>query len=102
MAFFLNKTGISSHFRSHSQLLAEDPSLKPFKSYKKSVSRIKRIGDVLTIVVVAAYSTMGWRACCSQSLFIHEKIKSWKLTFVYSETDAMVSRTRERARLVLL
>ncbi|XP_054822095.1 succinate dehydrogenase subunit 7B, mitochondrial-like isoform X2 [Prosopis cineraria] len=76
MAFFLNKTGISSHFRSHSQkaedslsllrrefhvepgprekaLLAEDPSLKPFKSYKKSVSRIKRIGDVLTIVVVA-------------------------------------------------
>ncbi|XP_028778338.1 succinate dehydrogenase subunit 7B, mitochondrial [Neltuma alba] len=76
MAFFLNKTGIASHFRSHSQktedslslsrrgfhvepglrekaLLAEDPSLKPFKSYKKSVSRIKRIGDVLTVVVVA-------------------------------------------------
>ncbi|KAI9087537.1 hypothetical protein K1719_030407 [Acacia pycnantha] len=76
MAFFLNKTGIASHFRSHSQktedslslsrrgfhvepgarekaLLAEDPSLKPFKSYKKSVSRVKRIGDVLTVVVVA-------------------------------------------------
>ncbi|KAK4257106.1 hypothetical protein QN277_006738 [Acacia crassicarpa] len=76
MAFFLNKTGIASHFRSHSQktkdslslsrrgfhvepgtrekaLLAEDPSLKPFKSYKKSVSRVKRIGDVLTVIVVA-------------------------------------------------
>ncbi|KAJ1439020.1 hypothetical protein SESBI_02796 [Sesbania bispinosa] len=34
-------------------LLAEDPSLKPFKSYKKSVSRLKRIGDVLTIAAVA-------------------------------------------------
>ncbi|KAI4343779.1 hypothetical protein L6164_011089 [Bauhinia variegata] len=76
MTFLLNKTGITSHFRAHSQktedalflsrrgfhvepgarekaLLAEDPSLKPFKSYKKSVKRLKRIGDVLTIVVVA-------------------------------------------------
>ncbi|XP_054807120.1 succinate dehydrogenase subunit 7B, mitochondrial-like isoform X1 [Prosopis cineraria] len=77
MAFMLNNTSIASHFRSHSQqkredllsiarrefhiepgprekaLLAEDPSLKPFKSYKKSVSRIKRIGDVLTVIVVA-------------------------------------------------
>lgn len=35
------------------QLLAEDPSLKRFKSLKKSVWRLKRIGDVLTIVVVA-------------------------------------------------
>ncbi|KAE9453788.1 hypothetical protein C3L33_14330, partial [Rhododendron williamsianum] len=35
------------------QLLAEDPSLKRFKSHKKSVWRLKRIGDVLTIVVVA-------------------------------------------------
>ncbi|XP_027124655.1 succinate dehydrogenase subunit 7B, mitochondrial-like [Coffea arabica] len=34
-------------------LLAEDPALKQFKSHKKSVKRIKRVGDVLTIVVVA-------------------------------------------------
>ncbi|KAJ7956276.1 succinate dehydrogenase subunit 7B, mitochondrial [Quillaja saponaria] len=76
MAFFFNKPGIASHFRSHSQktedslsqsrrgfhiepgprekaLLAEDPALKQFKSHKKGVWRIKRIGDVLTIVVVA-------------------------------------------------
>ncbi|XAR72647.1 Succinate dehydrogenase (ubiquinone) [Bertholletia excelsa] len=77
MAFFLNKTTIFSHLRSQSQgktenllsqptrgfhiepgarekaLLAEDPSLKRFKSHKKGVRRIKRIGDVLTIVVVA-------------------------------------------------
>ncbi|XP_027902140.1 succinate dehydrogenase subunit 7B, mitochondrial-like isoform X2 [Vigna unguiculata] len=75
MAFLLNKTAIASHFRSHSQtedsaafprrrfhvepgprekaLLAEDSILKPFKSYKKSVKKLKRIGDVLTVVVVA-------------------------------------------------
>ncbi|KAK8465812.1 hypothetical protein PHAVU_009G181300 [Phaseolus vulgaris] len=76
MAFLLNKTTIASHFRSHSQktqdsasfprrrfhvepgsrekaLLAEDSTLKPFKSYKKSVKQLKRIGDVLTVVVVA-------------------------------------------------
>lgn len=35
------------------QLLAEDPALKRFKSHKKSVWRLKRVGDVLTIVVVA-------------------------------------------------
>ncbi|KAF8399316.1 hypothetical protein HHK36_015181 [Tetracentron sinense] len=34
-------------------LLEEDPALKRFKSHKKSVWRLKRIGDVLTIVVVA-------------------------------------------------
>ncbi|KAI8019858.1 hypothetical protein LOK49_LG04G02033 [Camellia lanceoleosa] len=34
-------------------LLAEDPSLKQFKSHKKSVWRLKRVGDVLTIIVVA-------------------------------------------------
>ncbi|XP_030937609.1 succinate dehydrogenase subunit 7A, mitochondrial [Quercus robur] len=76
MAFLLNKTSIASHFRSHSQntvdalshtrrayhielgarekaLLAEDPALKRFKSHKKSVNAVKRMGDVLTIVVVA-------------------------------------------------
>ncbi|CAK9330184.1 unnamed protein product [Citrullus colocynthis] len=74
MAFFLNKTTLASHFRSQSQvdpsslsrrgfhiepgtrekaLLAEDPSLSRFRSHKKDVSRLKRIGDVLTIVVVA-------------------------------------------------
>ncbi|KAG6745979.1 hypothetical protein POTOM_050489 [Populus tomentosa] len=35
------------------QLLAEDPALKWFKSHKKSVWRLKRAGDVLTLVVVA-------------------------------------------------
>ncbi|XP_072088068.1 uncharacterized protein [Arachis hypogaea] len=34
-------------------LLAEDADLKPFKSYKKSVKKLKKIGDILTIVVVA-------------------------------------------------
>ncbi|KAJ9163714.1 hypothetical protein P3X46_023351 [Hevea brasiliensis] len=76
MAFLLNNSTISSHFRAHSQknqdalslsrrgfhvepgprekaLLAADPALKRFKSHKKSVQRLKRVGDVLTIVVVA-------------------------------------------------
>lgn len=35
------------------QLLAEDASLRRFKSHKKGVHRLKRIGDVLTVVVVA-------------------------------------------------
>ncbi|GAB2269874.1 Succinate dehydrogenase subunit 7B, mitochondrial [Dionaea muscipula] len=34
-------------------LLADDPALRRFKSHTKGVRRIKRIGDVLTIVVVA-------------------------------------------------
>ncbi|PQM43126.1 hypothetical protein Pyn_23032 [Prunus yedoensis var. nudiflora] len=77
MAFLL-RNSITSHFQSHSQraqndslsqsrrqfhvepgprekaLLAEDPSLKRFKSHKKGVARIKRLGDVLTVVVVAS------------------------------------------------
>ncbi|KAL5076351.1 hypothetical protein RYX36_015335 [Vicia faba] len=77
MAFFLNKSTLASHFRSTSQqkiedpvslsrrqfhvepgtrekaLLAEDSALKPFKSYKQSVKKLRKIGDVLTIVVVA-------------------------------------------------
>ncbi|PSS07812.1 Succinate dehydrogenase subunit 7B like [Actinidia chinensis var. chinensis] len=76
MVFLLSKTTLLSHLRSHPQkteeslslsrrgfhiepgprekaLLAEDPSLKRFKSHKKSVWRLKRVGDVLTIVVVA-------------------------------------------------
>ncbi|OMO77526.1 hypothetical protein CCACVL1_14990 [Corchorus capsularis] len=76
MAFFLQKSSLANHFRSSSQkidgsmavpsrafhvepgarekaLLAEDPSLRRFKSHKKGVARVKRIGDVLTIVVVA-------------------------------------------------
>ncbi|QHO12640.1 Succinate dehydrogenase subunit 7B [Arachis hypogaea] len=76
MAFLLNKTTIASHFRSHSQkgedllslsrrqyhiepgprekaLLAEDAALRPFKSYKQSVKKLKKVGDILTIVVVA-------------------------------------------------
>lgn len=35
------------------QLLADDPSLKRFKSHKRNVWRLKRVGDVLTIIVVA-------------------------------------------------
>ncbi|KAG5522895.1 hypothetical protein RHGRI_034892 [Rhododendron griersonianum] len=79
MASLLNKTTILSNLRSHSQktdhsltlrgfhvepgprekaLLAEDPSLKRFKSHKKSVWRLKRIGDVLTIVVVAVSTSL--------------------------------------------
>ncbi|KAI3430003.1 uncharacterized protein J3R85_008514 [Psidium guajava] len=77
MAFLLDKTNtILSHLRSRPQrtedalalsrrgfhvepgprekaLLAPDPVLRRFKSHKKGVKRLKRIGDVLTIVVVA-------------------------------------------------
>ncbi|KAF4347249.1 hypothetical protein CsatB_030451 [Cannabis sativa] len=77
MAFILNKTTVASQLRSHFQgarndalslsrrqfhvepgkrelaLLAEDPSLKRFKSHKPNVRRLMRVGDVLTIVVVA-------------------------------------------------
>ncbi|GLU12219.1 hypothetical protein SLE2022_289170 [Rubroshorea leprosula] len=76
MAFLLNNTSLAAHFRSHSQqtggalslsrrgfhvepgprekaLLAADPALSRFKSHKKGVKTIKRIGDILTIVVVA-------------------------------------------------
>ncbi|KAH6822661.1 succinate dehydrogenase subunit [Perilla frutescens var. hirtella] len=34
-------------------LLAEDPSLKRFKSHKQGVRRLKIVGDILTIAVVA-------------------------------------------------
>ncbi|KAK3440009.1 succinate dehydrogenase subunit 7A, mitochondrial [Eucalyptus grandis] len=78
MAFLLNRTGaVLSHVRSHPQrtegaiplpprrgfhvepgarekaLLAPDPILSRFKSHKKGVKQLKRIGDVLTIVVIA-------------------------------------------------
>ncbi|XP_050242777.1 succinate dehydrogenase subunit 7A, mitochondrial-like, partial [Quercus robur] len=39
-------------------LLAEDPALKCFKSHKKSVNAVKRMGDVLTLVVVAVMKPM--------------------------------------------
>ncbi|KAK6153330.1 hypothetical protein DH2020_012969 [Rehmannia glutinosa] len=76
MAFLLNKTNLSA-LRLNSQqkaddslmlsrrgfhvepgarekaLLEEHPSLKRFKSTKKSVRRLKIVGDVLTVVVVA-------------------------------------------------
>ncbi|KAD2806020.1 hypothetical protein E3N88_39397 [Mikania micrantha] len=35
------------------QLLAKDPALERFKSYRKGASRIRRVGDYLTIAVVA-------------------------------------------------
>ncbi|XP_010482056.1 PREDICTED: succinate dehydrogenase subunit 7A, mitochondrial-like [Camelina sativa] len=76
MAFLLNNTLISSHLRSSSQktdgalvqsrrgfhvelgarekaLFAEDASLRRFKSHKKGLHRLKRVGDVLTVVVIA-------------------------------------------------
>ncbi|KAF5792815.1 putative succinate dehydrogenase (quinone) [Helianthus annuus] len=34
-------------------LLAKDPALERFKSYRKSASSIRRVGDYLTIAVVA-------------------------------------------------
>ncbi|KAI6682904.1 hypothetical protein NL676_028817 [Syzygium grande] len=78
MAFLLSRTNpVLSHLRSHPQrtedalallsrrglhvepgarekaLLAPDPILSRFKSHKKGVKRLNRIGDVLTVVVVA-------------------------------------------------
>uniref|UniRef100_A0A453KRE2 Uncharacterized protein n=1 Tax=Aegilops tauschii subsp. strangulata TaxID=200361 RepID=A0A453KRE2_AEGTS len=37
----------------HLQLLEEDVALKRFKSYKNSVKRVSKIGNVLTLVVFA-------------------------------------------------
>ncbi|EPS71617.1 hypothetical protein M569_03141, partial [Genlisea aurea] len=34
-------------------LLADDPSLRRFKSHKKAVHRLKIAGDVATIIVIA-------------------------------------------------
>ncbi|XP_065881301.1 succinate dehydrogenase subunit 7B, mitochondrial-like [Euphorbia lathyris] len=76
MAFLLKNSNFSTRFRPHSQktedalslsrrgfhvepgprekaLLAEDPSLKRFKSHRKGVRTVKRVGDFLTVVVVA-------------------------------------------------
>ncbi|CAI0398889.1 unnamed protein product [Linum tenue] len=72
MAFFLKNSSLSSHFRSRSQealsvphrgfhvelgqrekaLLADDPAIRRFKSHKSGVSKINKIGDFLTVVVV--------------------------------------------------
>ncbi|MBA0719091.1 hypothetical protein Golax_006797 [Gossypium laxum] len=81
MAFFLGQSSLANHYRSYQKteasmavptrafhvelgdrekaLLAKDPSLSRFKSYKKSVSTLKRIGDVLTVVVVAGEPTFA-------------------------------------------
>ncbi|MQM09286.1 hypothetical protein Taro_042155 [Colocasia esculenta] len=75
MASLLSKTQLFSSLRCNSQpgqqfllprrgfhielgarekaLLEEDPALKKFKSHKKAVGRVKRIGDALIIFVVA-------------------------------------------------
>ncbi|CAA2983641.1 succinate dehydrogenase subunit 7B, mitochondrial-like isoform X2 [Olea europaea var. sylvestris] len=72
MAFLLNKTALSKlrlkaddslmlsrrgfHVEPGARekaLLAEDPALKCFKSHKKSVRRLKVVGDALTVLVVA-------------------------------------------------
>ncbi|KAI3785758.1 hypothetical protein L1987_44883 [Smallanthus sonchifolius] len=52
MDSLLKRTTFSS-LRSHHQLLAKDPALERFKSYRKSASNIRRVGDYLTIAVVA-------------------------------------------------
>ncbi|XP_062025543.1 succinate dehydrogenase subunit 7B, mitochondrial-like isoform X1 [Rosa rugosa] len=73
MAFLL-KNSVASHFRQTTKndslsltrrqfhvepgarekaLLAPDPSLRRFKSHKGGVLAIKRIGEVLTVVVIA-------------------------------------------------
>jgi hypothetical protein len=39
--------------------LAEDSALKPFKSYKQSVKKLRKVGDVLTIVVVAGMLSLN-------------------------------------------
>ncbi|CAA6658048.1 unnamed protein product [Spirodela intermedia] len=80
MAFVLSKSNLFSSLRGNPQvlqeqqiplsrrgfhvelgarekaLLEEDPALKKFKSHKKSLARVKKFGDALIIVVVAACS----------------------------------------------
>lgn len=51
--FDIRNLGCSLHWGKCLQLLAPDPALSRFKSYKKSVNRLKRFSDVLTIVVAA-------------------------------------------------
>ncbi|XP_065866618.1 uncharacterized protein [Euphorbia lathyris] len=46
------------------KLLAEDPSLKRFKSNRRGVRTVKRVGDFLIIVVVAG-------SCCNRCSFDH-------------------------------
>ncbi|KFK27987.1 hypothetical protein AALP_AA8G457000 [Arabis alpina] len=92
MAFLFNNASISSHLRSSSSssqktgdalslsrrgfhvepgtrekaLLAEDSALRRFKSHKKGVHRLKKIGDVLTVVVVAG--------CCYE-IYVRASVK---------------------------
>ncbi|XP_028072633.1 uncharacterized protein LOC114274847 [Camellia sinensis] len=61
--------GILFYLKLH-ELLAEDPSLKQFKSHKKSVWRLKRVGDVLTIIVVAEVLEIAWFGTDSEVLEI--------------------------------
>ena len=53
------------------QLLAADPSLRRFKSHKKGVMAIKRLREVLTVVVIA-----GTLLC-----FLHDMISTLHLLF---------------------
>lgn len=45
------------------QLLVDDPALRRFKSHKKDVRQIKKVGEVLTIVVAAGKLCV---TCCVQ------------------------------------
>ncbi|XXG55414.1 hypothetical protein AAC387_Pa03g3088 [Persea americana] len=90
MVFQLSKTTLFSRLQPHSKLnredpllvprrrfhiepgarekalLEEDPALKKYKSYKRSVWRLKRVGDVPTIVVVAG--------CCYE-IYVRARMK---------------------------
>ena len=42
------------------QLLEKDSTLSQFKSYKQGAKRIKRVGDVLTVIVVAGMHLLSF------------------------------------------
>ncbi|KAF7806117.1 succinate dehydrogenase subunit 7B, mitochondrial-like [Senna tora] len=98
MAFFLNNTRITSLFRSQSQLLAEDASLKPFKSYKKDVKLLKRVGDVLTIIVVAVSNVVtGARPVWEWISFstVYRKIRKIKPVLIVGVGSSQLLYMRE-------
>ncbi|KAJ6799604.1 succinate dehydrogenase subunit 7, mitochondrial-like [Iris pallida] len=60
----MEKVGQVSHRRGYhidlgareKALLEEDPALKRFKSYKNTVKRVSKVGNALTVLVIAACS----------------------------------------------
>lgn len=64
-------TPLLSHYKNNLiilQLLAKDPALERFKSYRKSASKIRRVGDYLTIAVVAGMWIL--KRMCSSCIYI--------------------------------